>query len=304
MGFRIGWTVKMTGENGAKRDRDPIMMVCGVIFLIAAVIAIGCFVANEWFPSSEETASTGDKVTVEYIGTYYAPYGETYAVVFDTSYSNIANDNNIAKSNDFTKKDSYSPLTFTIGQGSMLSGFEDAVIGHKVGETFKVYLSEREGYVGPSETFTINSTGAVMSLVYITTTADFKNIYPDVTLSSEGFTSFQSKYGWSAEAAYVDSGNQVSIYYKPVVGDSYTVYSSGDTSVTLKVTSVGDGVIVYDLDVKNPVKVDGDKIQMIKLDLEETIYLTEVSGSQVTYKLGSEKVNEPLYFEIKLTKIE
>ena len=65
MGFRIGCTVKMTGEKGAKRNIDPIMMVCGIIFLIAAVIAVGCFISNEWFPSGDQTASTGDKVTVE-----------------------------------------------------------------------------------------------------------------------------------------------------------------------------------------------------------------------------------------------
>jgi len=48
---------------------------------------------------------------------------------------------------------------------------------------------------------------------------------------------------------------------------------------------------------------DGE-IQMIKLELEENIYITAINGSEISYKTGSEKINQPLYFEITLTDIE
>ena len=96
---------KMTGERTAKKDRDPIFMVCLGIFLIAAVIAVGAYINNEFVATGDEKASTGDKVSVNYTGTYYDEYGNEKAVVFDTSWSSVASDDDIAKSNDFRRHD-------------------------------------------------------------------------------------------------------------------------------------------------------------------------------------------------------
>lgn len=293
----------MTGANTAKKNRDPIFMVCLVIFAIAAITAIVCDSADSLFPSGDKTASTGDSVTVEYTGTYYAAYGQDNAVVFDTSIASIANDSNIEKSNDFTKKSSYSPLTFKVGDGTMLKGFENSVIGHKVGDTYSIYLTEYEGYVAPAEGGVLSFTGNVMPATKVVTTDEFESSYYSVKLSDSGVKIFQSKYKWDAQAMYVDEGKSVMITYMPKVGETYTVYDSNGTTVTFKVTSVGENV-VFDINIENPVKIDGDKIKMIKLELEKTIYITAVSGNSIIYKLGSEKTNEPLYFEIKITKIE
>jgi FKBP-type peptidyl-prolyl cis-trans isomerase 2 len=294
----------MTGENNAKKDRDPIFMVCLGIFAIAAIIAVGCFIVNEYFPSSDAMASDGDTVSVNYTGTYYAYYGEENAVVFDTSYSGIANDDNVAKSNDFTKKSSYSPLEFTVGKGTMLAGFEDSVIGHKVGDKYKIYLSATEGYLGASTEGKLSTTDNVMNSTETMPKSQFTSIYSDVTISNSQMVKFESKYTWDAYVMGTDNGNSVIISYMPTVGSSYTVYESGDTTVTYKVTSVSDGKIHYDIDIKNPKYVNGSEIQMIKINLgEETIYITNISGSDITYKTGSERINEPLYFEIEIVSI-
>lgn len=42
------------------------------------------------------------------------------------------------------------PMEFTIGKGQMIKGFEDEVIGMKVGETKTVKVSEKEAY-GPRQ---------------------------------------------------------------------------------------------------------------------------------------------------------
>ncbi|MBR4685525.1 MAG: FKBP-type peptidyl-prolyl cis-trans isomerase [Candidatus Methanomethylophilaceae archaeon] len=295
----------MAGDKTVRKDRDPIMLVCGVIFLVAAVVVIGCFVSDEWFPSGEKTASNGDKVTVEYTGTFYDEYGGTYAVVFDTNVSSIGNDTNIAKSNDFTAKTSYSPLEFTIGKGTMLKAFEESVIGHKVGDKYKIELTAAQGYIGASTEGYLNTSGNVMSTTVTMTKTDFAAAYSDVTLKDNGEVKFVSKYKWDAYASYTDMGNAVLITYVPEAGETYEVYKSGDTVVNYKVKTVSSGKITYDIEIKNPVKVGSTEIQMIKLDLgTKTIYITNIDGSDIIYKEGAERVNQPLFFEIKVLTIE
>jgi len=71
--------------------------------------------------SGERVAQDGDSVTVNYTGSLQD------STVFDTS---------VGKT----------PLTFTIGAGQMISGFDNAVRGMKVGETKTVTLSPDEAY--------------------------------------------------------------------------------------------------------------------------------------------------------------
>ena len=294
----------MTGEKTAKKDRDPIFTICLAIFLIAAVVAVGAFIANEYFPDNSETASTGDKVTVNYTGTYYDEYGKEHAVVFDTSYANIGNDSNIAKANDYTAKSSYSPLSFTVGGTTVLKAFGDSVIGHKVGDKYNVYLSESEGYYGHSTFGTLKKTGNVMYISTTMTKSEFTAAYPDVSVAENSQTTFTSDYGWDATAILTNNGKSVLVSYKPDV-KTYEVYKSGNTVVNYKVTQIADGQIAYDIDIQNPTFVDSTNIQMIKLDLGvKTIYITSISGDEITYKEGSERTNQPLYFQIEIVKIE
>jgi hypothetical protein len=294
----------MTGEKTAKKDRDPIFTICLAIFLIAAVVAVGAFIANEYFPDNSETASTGDKVTVNYTGTYYDEYGKEHAVVFDTSYANIGNDSNIAKANDYTAKSSYSPLSFTVGGTTVLKAFGDSVIGHKVGDKYNIYLSESEGYYGHSTFGTLKKTGNVMYMSTTMTKSEFTAAYPDVSVAENSQTTFTSDYGWDATAILTNNGKSVLVSYKPDV-KTYEVYKSGNTVVNYKVTQIADGQIAYDIDIQNPTFVDSTNIQMIKLDLGvKTIYITSISGDEITYKEGSERTNQPLYFQIEIVKIE
>jgi peptidylprolyl isomerase len=98
------------------------LFACGIVIIIG--IIIGLTVA--FWPSNEATtARKGDTVKVAYIGTY------DNGSVFDSANSSA-------------------PLQFTIGNGSMISGFEKAVIGMSVNETKKIHVPPSEGY-GPAE---------------------------------------------------------------------------------------------------------------------------------------------------------
>ena len=66
---------------------------------------------------------TGSQVSVHYTGTL------ADGSIFDTS-----------------RQDGREPLTFVVGQGQVLAGFENVLIGHRVGETVSVTLPPEEAY--------------------------------------------------------------------------------------------------------------------------------------------------------------
>lgn len=93
-----------------------------IILLLVAVLTIGC--VNKYFePPTVETLTIekGNNVTVDYTGTF------DDGTVFDTSLG---------------KK----PLTFTVGSGQLIKGFDDAVVGMKEGETTSVTLTPELAY--------------------------------------------------------------------------------------------------------------------------------------------------------------
>ena len=85
--------------------------VIGII-LVTALLVSGC---------GGVVAKTGNTVKVHYTGTL------TNGTVFDTSIDR-------------------EPLEFTIGQGQLIPGFEQAVIGMKVGESTTVTIPAAQAY--------------------------------------------------------------------------------------------------------------------------------------------------------------
>ncbi|MBN1432496.1 MAG: peptidylprolyl isomerase [Methanomicrobiaceae archaeon] len=89
--------------------------------LITLFTALALFLACGCTGSSAQTAETGDTVYIQYKGTY------NNGTVFDES-------------------DPGDPIVFTLGQNSMIKGFEDAVYGMKVGDKKNIHLSPEEAY--------------------------------------------------------------------------------------------------------------------------------------------------------------
>ncbi|MBN1160696.1 MAG: FKBP-type peptidyl-prolyl cis-trans isomerase [Dehalococcoidales bacterium] len=87
-----------------------------ILVIISTLLLAGCGGG-----SSGEVAKDGDTVSVHYTGTLED------GTVFDSSVGKI-------------------PLTFTLGGGQMIKGFDDAVRGMKVGETRTVTLPPEEAY--------------------------------------------------------------------------------------------------------------------------------------------------------------
>lgn len=91
-----------------------VLFLFSIIVLSGLLIFTGC-------GGNEQVIKNGDKISVNYTGTLQD------GTVFDTS---------IGKT----------PLTFTVGSGQMITGFDKAVVGMKVGEKKTVTLPPAEAY--------------------------------------------------------------------------------------------------------------------------------------------------------------
>ena len=108
-----------------------------IIILLASVILFsGCV--------GPDAATVGDKVYVDYTGTLVD------GTVFDTSIESVAMKNNM-----FIAGRQYKPLQFTVGNGEVVQGFDEGVIGMKAGETRTLTISPELGY-GPLNPDSIN----------------------------------------------------------------------------------------------------------------------------------------------------
>lgn len=98
-----------------------------ILFLAAIVLFSGCI--------GEKAVKSGDRVSVDYTGTLQN------GKVFDTSIESVAKQNDI-----YMPGRQYKPLPFTVGKGEMIQGFDEGVIGMKVGETKILTIPPEKGY--------------------------------------------------------------------------------------------------------------------------------------------------------------
>jgi len=92
------------------------LLLLGIVIIISSLTLLGCG------GGSDQAAKDGDTVSVHYTGTLED------GTEFDSSYEREE------------------PITFTLGVGQMIKGFEDAVLGMKVGEVKTVTLPPEEAY--------------------------------------------------------------------------------------------------------------------------------------------------------------
>jgi FKBP-type peptidyl-prolyl cis-trans isomerase 2 len=125
-----------------------------VLLALAVVLISGCVTEEVERVSTTTTvpslaARMRDTVYVSYTGRF------TNGTIFDTSYEGVAKEAGI-----YDVLRDYKPLEFTIGEGRVIPGFEDAVIGMKVGEEKTVRIPPKEAYGGvdPGKVEQVNRT--------------------------------------------------------------------------------------------------------------------------------------------------
>lgn len=295
----------MTGE-GIKKKRDPIFTVCFVVFVVACAAVLGSFVNEKYIQADDTKVAYGDTVVINYTGTFYDYYGNANAVVFDTTNSDIDNNDSVAKSNSYSKS-SYSTVEVTVGDGDYLSAFENCLVGHKVGDTVTIAIENAYPAAGTIQSDSLTST---MSVTQIINKERFDDLYDDVSLTGGTGVYFQTNYGWYALAVYNTADNTVTLTYLVTAGTTYEYTGNEDSdygSVKFTVNSISNGVMEVTMSFEDVTYVDGTDIQMIELVLDgQTVYITGVDTSAGTYsyKTCEETDNATLYFTIEIVSIE
>ena len=100
-----------------------------ILLLMAVILFSGCV--------SQKTVKNGDNISVDYTGRILN------GKVFDTSIEKVAVENNLG-----VDEREYKPLKFTVGKGQMIKGFDEGVVGMKVGDTKKITIPPEKAY-GP-----------------------------------------------------------------------------------------------------------------------------------------------------------
>jgi len=98
-----------------------------IILLGTMLLFSGCI--------DQGTVENGDNVSVDYVGSFVD------GAVFDTSIEAVASENGI-----LNMARNYEPLKLSVGAGQVISGFDKAMVGMKVGESKIVTIPPEDAY--------------------------------------------------------------------------------------------------------------------------------------------------------------
>ena len=220
-------------------------------------------------------AQSGDTVTVEYTGSF------ENGTVFDTTDQAIAEENNI-----LNPLRTYQPLTFTLGGGGFITGFEDAVVGMSVGEVKEVTLPPEKAYGYPQQKLIQNverkqRSPAVQNVSIDKFKADI-GVEPTVGLEFKVPNSTGYQLTWPMKVLAISndtvtfrflSGAETTM--QTVFGDA-DVYTEGDEIVIEVNAIVGQRILTR----VGPAKIVGVNDENITIDFNH-----DLAGKNLKFKI-------------------
>ena len=213
-------------------------------------------------PPGEMAAKQGDNVSVEY--TLWSN-----GLMIDTSIESNAREAGI-----YNPQRNYAPFSFVIGASQVIPGFENAVMGMKIGESKQVTIAPKDGYGeydpmqqrAVMDTYTVPRQETYPASIFWGMFPDFDisqndTVVVDVwnatvlSITSETATlrfnpnindTRPGEYGSFPETIYDVNETTISIRRNAEVGESYVWYDETGNGRWGVATSVGDGVIMLD----------------------------------------------------------
>jgi FKBP-type peptidyl-prolyl cis-trans isomerase 2 len=296
---------KLKNDTGGLA-KTALIIIIVLVMLSASTLVIVLYQGNQDANNKKNRAvANGDTVKVDYVGSL--PDGR----VFDTSLSSVANDVSVPKALSFNLRtnSSYTPLSFTVGAGTVITGFNNGVIGMKVGETKTVNLSPSDAYGN-----------LVLSKVTNFTLTETKNVYENMTFAQfkikyavtavAGMTVIDPLYKWPVNVLMANSdADKVRVQNAPLQGQNYLIFSNSTASASgwnITVTTVDTvtseaGTIVLVHDIKDS---DSGKIQGV--DAAGTTFILEnvnTAAGTATRNANTELVGKTLTFTMTLVSI-
>jgi len=252
------------------RKDTKAMSKVAISIIIVVILLLSTFAAYVlYFSNEDKEVADGNTISINYYGTVNIN-GVDY--VFDTSMWKVASDNDTyPKCAWFSMKSktAYTEYSFTVGRGTVITGFDLGVIGMEEGDTKTITVTPDQGYgeLVASKLTSFNLTQSVP--VYVTTTASGFNSTFGV-LPSNGLTVIHPIYGWPATVIDYNTYTNTVVYRNaPLQGSNYVIYGSeddADAGWNITVSSVDttvspEGLITFTHDL-----VDSDSYMHIGYD--------------------------------------
>jgi FKBP-type peptidyl-prolyl cis-trans isomerase 2 len=279
----------------------PVVLIVATLVVAASLGAYLAYFSDSHEPSGQDSIliANGDEVSVDYIGMFED------GTVFDTSMVSVADDNtNYTKAQSFPAKTSYSPITFIVGSGTMIKGFETGVIGMSPGQTKEIIVKPEDGY-GASDPLLIKTLPLTEELpVYIqgVKNLDFAANYSEA--AGVGVVVAEKFWGWNMTIHSVDtSAGMMTLKRLPDVGKVISPYKGWTSSVVSIDESANGGMGIirlrHDLDA-------GDVNRTSGIDsggLPFRIVSLDASSGTFTIDSNKEVAGRTLYYRVTIVSV-
>jgi len=278
-----------------------IIVLIAVLMVSASTVVILLYQGGQSEETTSDVVAVGQTISVDYIGKL------TDGRVFDTSiYSVASNDAAYPKSLSFTMRSSnssYTPLSFTVGGGEMITGFDEAVVGMRVGETRTVTLTPDQAYGDMDQSklvsFELTDTEPLLRTF---TASTFESEYDDTP--SAGLTVYDPVYGWAATVLeYDQQADKVTVKNVPTLNAEYHIFGEGSVGWDVLVTGIdsNSNTITFHHQLTD---TDSDMIE--GLDDDTTFFITMVDEDNGTAvrNYNTELLGKSLVFTITVVSIE
>lgn len=271
-----------------------LIVLIAVLMVSASTVVILIYQGGQSEESSSDVVEVGQTIKVNYIGKLLD------GRVFDTSLVSVANDDAAyPKTLSFAKRSnsSYVPLSFEVGAGKMISGFDAAVIGMKVGETKTVTLTPDKAYgeMDPAKLVIFQLTDSA-PLLQTFTASSFKANYG--VNAAQGLTVYDPFYGWEVTVYEYDvQADRVTVKNVPTLNALYHIYGTGSSGWDVKVTGIDSNAglitVQHQLDESDSDMVKGTDgaSTFFVIDVDETNgtavrnYNTELLGKSLVFTI-------------------
>ncbi|MCK5024317.1 MAG: FKBP-type peptidyl-prolyl cis-trans isomerase [Thermoplasmata archaeon] len=289
-----------TNESIWKRWDVMALLFIVVVVLVAAggYAAYGAISPVQESTEPGLTVQVGDQINVNYIGMF------ENGMVFDTSIQSVAeNDTLYPKSLSFSAKSPYNPLNFTVGEGQMIAGFDQGVVGMGINQTKVITILPEDayGYSNDELILTKNLIEAYPVFEWTSNSTTFQDIYHVPAIS--GTTVENKEYGWNMTVYSVDSiSGDILMKNEPMVGEVIQIYDAWDSIVISVDSSANQGI--GEIIVKHLLySEDGGNIA--GFDSNGPFLITDVdpTAGTVTIDYNREVVGKTLVFKITIVSI-
>ena len=118
------------------KDSKGAVLFISILLLGSVILGSGCTDnGNNGGAGESRVVKAGDTVQVDYTGRF------ENGTVFDTSREDVAKQTGV-----YVNGRTYAPITFMVGSGQMIKGFDKGVIGIKVGDEKSITIPAGEAY--------------------------------------------------------------------------------------------------------------------------------------------------------------